>query len=547
MRSLGARGRLKLVIAAAQVAVAVLLAGCSPGSAGSPGPGQGWVAAWGASPVAGATIPGLTCPASTGLVNQTVRNVVFLSAGGDQVRVRLSNAFGTRAITVSHATVASAQSASSGDAAPGSLRDLAFGGQRQVTLPPGADALSDPVSMKVAALSDLLVSVYVPGSTGLVSGHEFASQDNFLGGGDRTAALSDAAFTRIQCWMFVSDVDVRASARYTGTVVTLGDSITDGFNSTADANRRWPDVLARRLNALAGPSLSVVNAGLVGNRLLAPVDGYPQYGVPALARLDRDVFRQAGACKLIVLEGVNDLTRGATAQQVIAAYERIIAQARAHRLRVFGATLTPFGGAIFDSPAYEATRTAINNWIMTSRAFDGVIDFARALGSPGNPQALRPAFDSGDHTHPSDAGYQAMAGSIDLGMLTAGSCGGRLPGDGGAVPGEEASGRAVVGQQGKADGTCRALGRVAGAGRGARWPVQVGAPRAGRERVHLEPVVGQGIGVQHGELVQRRLGRPVGAEGARRPAREGDDALSLAGGGRERGGAAGDIHDPGMR
>jgi lysophospholipase L1-like esterase len=425
MRPAGAQGRLTFVITAAALAAAVLLAGCSGGTAGPSRPAQAWVAAWGASPVAEITIPGLTCPVSSGLANQTVRNVVYLSAGGDEVRVQLSNAFGTRAITISHATVAvaRAKSGSSGDPAAGPIRDLTFGGQRGVAMAPGAAELSDPVPLKAAPLSDLLISVYVPGRTGPVTGHEFAAQDSFLGSGDHTTALSDAAFKPIQCWMFVSDVDVRAStARYMGTVITLGDSITDGFHSTTDANKRWPDDLARRLNAMAGPSLSVVNAGLVGNELTAPVSGQPQYGVPALDRLNRDVFSQAGACDLILLEGVNDLAYGSTAEQIISADRRIIAQAHAHRLRVFGATLTPFAGAIFDSSGAETTRTTINKWIMTSHEFDGVIDFARAVANPSKPQALNPAFDSGDHTHPNDAGYQAMAKSIDLSMLTAGSC-----------------------------------------------------------------------------------------------------------------------------
>lgn len=415
--------------------IAVAACGTASGSHGSAGAGQPpagrvWVAAWGASPVVGAQVTGLTCPSGTGLANQTIRNVLFLSAGGDEVRVRLSNVFGTRPLTIEHATVAtpkpepaaeSGETGETGDAAPGSIRDLTFGGHRQITIAPGRDVLSDPLPMHVAPLSDLLVSVYVPGRTGPVTGHEFASQDNFLAAGDRTAAPSVTGFATVQCWMFVSDVDVRSDARYVGTVVTLGDSITDGFNSTSDANRRWPDDLARRLSALPGATLSVVNAGLVGNELLAPVYGDPQYGVPALDRLDRDVFSQAGVRDVIVLEGVNDLAYGTTAGEIISAYKQIIARAHAHGLRVFGATLTPFGGARFDSPPAEATRAAINNWIRTSHAFDGVIDFARALASPSHPQALQPAFDSGDHTHPSDAGYQAMANAINLNMLLAGA------------------------------------------------------------------------------------------------------------------------------
>lgn len=250
----------------------------------------------------------------------------------------------------------------------------------------------------------------------------FASQESFVASGDRAAAPSGAGFTGIQCWMWVSGVEVPAASRYAGTVVTLGDSLTDGFNSTANANLRWPDDLARRLNAVHGRTLAVVNAGLVGNLLRKPVPADPQYGVPALDRLDRDVFSQPGVRDVILLEGVNDLAYGATASEIISADKQIIARAHARGLRIFAATLTPFGGAIFDSgPSYERTRDAVNKWIVTSHAFDGVIDFASALASPANPRALRPAFDSGDHSHPSDAGYQAMANAISLNMLLAGS------------------------------------------------------------------------------------------------------------------------------
>ena len=378
--------------------------------------------AWGASAAIEEGVYGLSCPAALGLDNKTVRNVIFLSAGGDQVRVRLSNAFGTRAIEISHATVSRAKSRSSAGAVAGSLRDLTFGGRGQVTLPAGHDVLSDPVPIRVAPLSDLLVSVYVAGKSGPVTGHEFASQESFVASGDHAAAPSGAGYTGIQCWMWVSGVEVPAASRYAGTVVTLGDSITDGFNSTASANLRWPDDLARRLNARPGRTLAVVNAGLVGNLLRKPVPADPQYGIPALDRLDRDVFSQPGVRDIILLEGVNDLAYGATASEIIAADKQIIAKAHARGLRIFGATLTPFKGSIFDSaPVYEATRDAVNKWIMTSRAFDGVIDFASAVASPASPQALKPAFDSGDHSHPSDAGYQAMANAINLSMLLAGA------------------------------------------------------------------------------------------------------------------------------
>jgi lysophospholipase L1-like esterase len=274
------------------------------------------------------------------------------------------------------------------------------------------------VSLRVAPLSDALVSVYLPGPTGPLTNHPFTAQGNFLGSGDLAGQASDSGYGFTPCWMVVSGVDVRAVPRVTGTVVALGDSITDTANTTGNANRRWPDDLSRRLNARPGPTLSVVNAGLGGNRLLAPRDGQPYYGVPALARLDRDVFTQVGVRSVILLEGVNDIGFGASAAEIISADQQVIVQAHARGLRIFGATITPFGGSIIEAPGREQTRLDVNHWIMTSHAFDGVIDFAAAVADPASPAALLPAFDSGDHLHPNDAGCQAMADAVNLSMLT---------------------------------------------------------------------------------------------------------------------------------
>lgn len=398
----------------AQASPRAAAAGASAGSDGR-GTGDHWVTAWGASPVVGSDIPGSTCPAGTGLTNQTVRNVVFLSTGGDQVRIRLSNAFGTQALQVADATVA--VQAAGASAVPDTIRTLTFGGSQAVTLVAGGDALSDPVDLRVAPLSVALVSIYLPGPTGPLTNHPFTAQGNFLGSGDLASSVSGSGFGNTPCWMVVSGVDVRSFPRVAGTVVALGDSITDTANTTGNANRRWPDDLSRRLNARPGRTLSVVNAGLGGNRLLAPRDGQPFYGIPALARLDRDVFTQAGVRSVILLEGVNDIGFGATADEIISADQQIIAQAHARGLRIFGATITPFGGSIVDSPVGEQTRQDVNHWIMTSNAFDGVIDFAAAVADPSKPEAMLPAFDSGDHLHPNDAGCQAMADAVDLSML----------------------------------------------------------------------------------------------------------------------------------
>jgi len=418
---IGIYRRRTFAVAAAAVASAIVVtiplmaaSGAQP-APGAAGGGGIWVTAWGASPVVGSAIPGSTCPAGTGLTDQTVRNVVFLSAGGSIVRIRLSNAFGTQAMQVGHASVA--VQASGADATAGTVRELTFGGEQAVTLAAGGDALSDPVPLRVAALSALLVSVYVPGPTGPVTNHPFTAQGNYLGSGDLASSVSGAAYGDTPCWMFISGVDVRAPSRVIGSVVALGDSITDTANTTGNANRRWPDDLARRLNARPGPALSVVNAGLGGNRLLAPRDGQPYYGVPALARLDRDVFAQTGVRAVILLEGVNDIGYGATADEIISADQQIIAQSHARGLRIYGATITPFGGSFVFSATAEKTRSEVNTWIKTGHAFDGVIDFAAAVANPSDPTALSSAYDSGDHLHPNDAGCQAMADAINLSMI----------------------------------------------------------------------------------------------------------------------------------
>ena len=375
-----------------------------------------WVTAWAASPVVGVFIPfNPGCPAGTGLTNQTVRNVAFVSAGGDRVRIRLTNTFGLRSMRVAHATVA--VQASNADVVPGTLRTLTFGGRQEITLAAGGRALSDPVQLKVEALSTLLVSVHVPGPTGPVTMHPFTAQGNFIAAGDAAASPTGSGFTDLPCWLLVDGIEVRAPARFGGSVIALGDSITDTSATTGNANRRWPDDLARRLNARPGRTLSVGNAGLGGNRVLEPRPDGDFWGVPALARLERDVFSQTGVESVILLEGVNDIGFDATASDLIAGYQQIVAQTHARGLRIFGATLTPFGGSFVDTPQRRATWTAVNTWIRTSRAFDGVFDFAAATAMPGDPFTLLPAYDSGDHLHPNDAGCQAMADAVNLHQL----------------------------------------------------------------------------------------------------------------------------------
>jgi lysophospholipase L1-like esterase len=388
-----------------------------------------WVNAWQASPAPGGTIPGSDCPADMGLNNQTVRNIAFTTAGGSWVRVRLSNAFGAQPLQVGAASVAIAGTGAA--VVPGSTRALRFGGRSSILIAADAEALSDPVSLKIHALQRLDLSVYLPTATGPATQHFFAQQDNYLASGNQVGASSATAFTTtITCRMFVDDVDVQASRRFAGTVVTLGDSITDGYGSTTNANRRYPDDLARRLNAVGGRTLSVSNAGIGGNDLLTFRTDVPFgaiFGPPAVARLPRDVLTQAGARSVILLEGINDIgASGATAAELIPADQQIIAQAHAAGLRVYGATLTPFGGSNaqyggqYGTPEGELQRQLLNQWIRTSGAFDAVFDFDKAIRDPTDPSRMLPQYDSGDHLHPNDAGYQKMAGTVDLAVILRG-------------------------------------------------------------------------------------------------------------------------------
>jgi lysophospholipase L1-like esterase len=386
------------------------------------------VNAWQGSPVPGGTIPApvFNCPADKGLNNQTVRNIVFLTAGGDRVRVRLTNAFGTRPLRVGAASVAVAGAGAA--TVPGSGRSLRFGGRSSILIAAGGEALSDPVSLKVQALQRLDISVYLPTTTGPATQHFFAQQDNYLASGNRVGTSSATGFTtKITCWLFADGVDVRASGRVAGTVVTLGDSITDGAGSTPNANRRYPDDLARRLSAVHGRTLSVSNAGIGGNELLTfrtDQPFAPIFGPPAPARLPRDVLTQAGARSVILLEGINDIgADAAKAADLIQVDQQIIAQVHAAGLRIYGATLVPFGGSHsqyggqYGTPAGEQQRQLLNHWIRTSGAFDAVFDFDTAIRDPRQPDRMLPQYDSGDHLHPGDAGYQKMAATVDLTVL----------------------------------------------------------------------------------------------------------------------------------
>jgi lysophospholipase L1-like esterase len=355
-----------------------------------------------------------------GCANCTVRDVVHTSIGGTAVRVRLSNVFGTVPLRVGHTTVALPAVPGTAQVAPGTLRQVTFHRRAAVTVPPGSEVVSDPVPLAVPARHDLLVTTYTPGRRIRTSYHPIAMRHSFFAAGTDVANAVDAgAFPfRTVVWRFVSGVDVAGAAAVPGSVVALGDSITDGYRSSDDADRRWTDVLAARL--LRGPAqrrFGVLNAGIGGNRVLLD-DG--AYGPSALHRLDRDVLSRPGVRTVIVLEGINDIQHAPyqlDPTKITAGLAEIAARSRARGLRVIGGTLTPFGGCKRYTPRKERTRQAVNSWIRTGGVFDAVVDFDAALRDARRPHRMRPAYDSGDHLHPGDAGYAAMANAVDLSVL----------------------------------------------------------------------------------------------------------------------------------
>ncbi len=381
--------------------------------------GEHWVASWQGSPMTGGTFYSPGCPSDVGLTNQTIRNVVYLSAGGSSVRVRISNAFGAAPLNVGAATVA----VSAGGAAvvPGTVRTLTFNGKTSIIVAADSEVLSDPVHLEIPPLTTLDVSIFLPDNTGLSTQHFLAQQTNYIGSGDLAAVADGSGLTQqISCWMFVSGVDVLASSRVRGALVVLGDSIADGYLSTANTNRRFPDVISRRLVALRGETLSVASAAITGNELLTNRPTFPQFGVPAAARLDRDVLLQPDVKAVILLEGINDIGDvGTTADVLIAVDQQIIQACHDAGIRIYGGTLTPFGGSntiyggYYGTPFGEEQREKMNTWIRTSHAFDGVIDFDRALRDPANPENMLPAY-AGDPLHPNDAGYQVMGDIVNL-------------------------------------------------------------------------------------------------------------------------------------
>jgi lysophospholipase L1-like esterase len=372
-----------------------------------------WVGTWATSPFDGD--PWHTVPT---LVDSTLREIVHTSLAGHELRVRLTNEFGTEPLRVDAATIALSTGESNIDAA--SLHDLTFSGSASIVIPPGAEVVSDPVAMATPAFTNLAISIYLPlQQISDVTVHSSAQQDNYIETGNHVREASLTAPAVVPSWYFVKGVDVEPVASHAAAVVAFGDSITDGAWATENANHRWPDYLAVRLHDNpATANLSVLDEGIGGNCVLIHC-----VGPNSLARFDRDVLSQAGVKYVIVLESINDIgalhhpnrpNYNLTAEDLEQGLAQLVARAHEHGIKVFGATLTPYKGAGYFTEKGEQIREAVNHWILTSGVFDGTVDFDKATRDPANPLAYAPQYDSSDHLHPKDAGYAAMADSIDL-------------------------------------------------------------------------------------------------------------------------------------
>jgi lysophospholipase L1-like esterase len=351
----------------------------------------------------------------------TLREIVHVSVGGPTARVVFTNEFGTDSLTIGAAHIAVSQGGSTINLV--SAAGLTFGGRTMVTIPPGALMVSDPAQVNVPAGSDLAISFFLPAQTiHQLTQHGGADQISYSAPGNAVGAKTLDGPEEIRSWHFIKGVDVKVFAQG-GAIVAFGDSITDGAYATPNQNARWPDELARRL--LANPrtaNLGVLNEGIGGNRIL-----HDNTGPSALARFDRDVIAQAGVKYLIVLEAINDIGHAydpsraydvVSADDLINGYIQMSERAHAHGIKVYAATLTPYIGARYASTAGEQVRQALNKWIRTSNQIDGFIDFDKATADPAHPDTFLPAYDHGDHLHPSDAGYKAMGDAIDLDLFT---------------------------------------------------------------------------------------------------------------------------------
>jgi lysophospholipase L1-like esterase len=391
------------------------LFGVNVNTASAAAPGR-WVGTWASSPYAAPNRND-----QFGNADTTYREIVHVTLGGPTVRIVLSNEFGEDPLIIGAAHIA--LSAGKGEIDLASANALTFDGRPSVTIPPGALVVSDPANLKLPAFADVAVSLFVPAQPiHQISQHAAAYQTSYIATGNVVGVKALDSPKEIYSWPFLKGVDVKADDN-SASIVAFGDSITDGAHSTRDANARWPDVLARRLQANKKTAkLSVLNEGIGGNRIL-----HDNTGPSALARFDRDVLAQAGVKYLVIMESINDIGHATdptkpydvvTAEDLIAGFDQLASRAHTHGIKVIGATLTPYVGAKYQSPAGEIMRQAINQWIRTTSDLDGFVDFDKVTTDPTHPGMFLPLDDSGDHLHPGDAGYKAMGESIDLNLFT---------------------------------------------------------------------------------------------------------------------------------
>ena len=381
-----------------------------------------WVGSWASSQQLAEPRNSL---AGDDLNDVTLRQIAHLSIGGSELRVNVSNRYGTAPLHFTGIHIAKAASAASDKIVARTDKALSFSGKPDITIPAGADYVSDSIAFSAPALSDVAITLHADALPAEQTGHPGSRATSYLAHGDLLAAPEIPNPKKIEHWYFIAEIDVAAPDK-TAAIVTLGDSITDGHGATTDGNDRWPDVLAKRLVTSSKNKLAVLNHGIGGNRLLNP-----GLGPDALARFDHDVLAQAGVKYLIVLEGINDigtLTRDSDAsdaehetlvRRMRAAYEQIVTRAHTHGIKVIGATILPFvrGEYYHPGPKTEADRQAVNEWIRTPGHFDAVVDLDKVTRDPQHPDRLLPAFDSGDHLHPSPAGYRAMADAIPASLF----------------------------------------------------------------------------------------------------------------------------------
>jgi lysophospholipase L1-like esterase len=374
-----------------------------------------WVGTWACSPQLSDSS---VSPPTPDLSDTTLRQIVHVSVGGTTIRVRFSNEFGKSPLSIAAAHIAKAGGADAIE--PGTDKPLAFGGQPSVTIPAGALMYSDSVAFDLPPLSDLVATIFVKSVPDGVTTHAGSRATSYLTHGDFVSETTLPSPQSIDHWYFLTGVDV-VGRKSSNSVAILGDSITDGRNSNTNGNGRWPDDLARRLQSNKHTkNIGVLNGGIGGNRLLH--DGL---GPNALSRLDRDVLAQSGVRWLVILEGVNDIgtckndcNLDELARDIIRAYQQIIVRAHAHHIRVYGATILPFGGSHYAAPDAERARQSVNQWIRSSGSFDAVIDLDAATRDPRNPANLSSKADSGDHLHPNDSGYRLVADAVNLRLFT---------------------------------------------------------------------------------------------------------------------------------